>query len=98
MANHGVVDFHMRLPVEYKQEGDWTIASCPVLDVHSQGRSEEEAKRNIVEALQLFIESCFERGTLDDVLKEAGFSPADKVEKMPQNGHTVDVPLHLVAA
>jgi predicted RNase H-like HicB family nuclease len=62
MRNHGVVDFRLRLPVDFKQEGDWTIASCPVLDVHSQGRSEDEAKRNIIEAIQLFIDSSFERG------------------------------------
>ena len=49
------------------------IAQCPALDVFSQGETEEEAMDNLAEALQLFVESCRERGTLDTVLKECGF-------------------------
>ena len=33
----------------------------------------EEAKKNIAEALFMFFRSCFERGTLDAVLKQCGF-------------------------
>jgi hypothetical protein len=40
-----------------------------------QGRDQEEAVRNLIEAAQLFIESCFERNVLDEVLKNCGFAP-----------------------
>ena len=49
------------------------IAHCPALDVFSQGETEAAAVENLAEALQLFVESCRERGTLDAVLKECGF-------------------------
>ncbi len=58
-----------------KQEGKWYIASCLPLDVHSQGHDEGEALRNLAEAIKLFVESCYERGTLDQVLKDCGFTP-----------------------
>jgi len=41
--------------------------------VHSQGKTEVQAKKNLIEALSLFLESCHERGTLDAMLKECGF-------------------------
>ena len=49
------------------------IAHCPSLDVSSQGGTEEKALENLAEALQLFLESCRERGTLNDVLADCGF-------------------------
>jgi len=58
-----------------KRDGDWYIAHCPPLDLTTQGRTLAEAKKNLVEASQLFILSCFERGTLDQALKELGFVP-----------------------
>src|SRR5712692_4274474 len=58
-----------------KREGDWYIAHCPPLDVTTQGRTESEAKANLVEASALFLISCLERGTLDQALKELGFIP-----------------------
>jgi predicted RNase H-like HicB family nuclease len=58
-----------------KRQGDWYIAHCPPLDITTQGRTLAEAKKNLVEASELFIVSCLERGTLDQALKELGFKP-----------------------
>lgn len=63
-----------RLPLKFIRRKRGVIASCPVLDVHSQGETEEKAKKNLTEALTLFFVSCFEMGTLDAVLKQCGFS------------------------
>jgi len=52
------------------------LASCLILDVHSQGETSEKAKSNLTEALSLFLISCLERNTLDAVLKECGFKVA----------------------
>ncbi len=68
-----IVEFEVKLPVEVKPEGRWFIARCTLLDVYSQGESEDEALNNAAEALQLFLISCFERGVLDEVLKNCGF-------------------------
>ena len=39
-----------------EQEGNGYVALCPELDIASQGNSVEQAKRNLVEALELFFE------------------------------------------
>jgi len=69
------VECNVKLPFKITKRTKWFLASCPILDVHSQGDTEEIAKKNLVEALSLFLVSCFERGTLDEVLKKCGFSP-----------------------
>lgn len=63
------VTFTLNLPAVFEQEGDCVVASFPILDLSSQGRTRDEAARNLVEATQLFIESCYERNVLDEVLK-----------------------------
>ena len=40
-----------------KKDGDWYVARCMELDVTSQGKTVEEAKGNLKEALELYIES-----------------------------------------
>ena len=63
------VQFKLQLPVKIKKRAKWFVASCTILDVHSQGETQAKAKKNLVEALSLFLISCFERGTLGTVLK-----------------------------
>ena len=41
-----------------QRDGDWYVAWCPELDIASQGRTVEEARRNLVEALELFFEAA----------------------------------------
>jgi len=36
----------------------WFVALCPELDVVSQGKTVEEARRNITEAVELFLETA----------------------------------------
>ena len=71
------VTFNVKLPALVKKEkhGRRYISWCPVLDVYSQGESRDKALSNLSEALRLFFVSCFDRGTLDQVLKECGFKP-----------------------
>ncbi|MGB6867801.1 MAG: type II toxin-antitoxin system HicB family antitoxin, partial [Candidatus Aminicenantaceae bacterium] len=52
------------------------VSCCPVLDVWSQGETIESATENLREALQLFLIDCYERSTLDKVLKDSGFTAA----------------------
>ena len=40
------------------REGDGYVALCPELDVASQGASVEEARGNLIEALELFFETA----------------------------------------
>ncbi|HEX5502291.1 MAG TPA: type II toxin-antitoxin system HicB family antitoxin [Thermomicrobiales bacterium] len=41
-----------------EREGDRYVALCPELDVASQGNTVEEARHNLVEALELFLETA----------------------------------------
>lgn len=41
-----------------ERDDDWYVALCPELDIASQGQTVEEARDNLVEALQLFLETA----------------------------------------
>ena|SRR5271166_2712520 len=56
-----------------KKENGWYVAHCPPLDITTQGRTEAEAKKNLIEACELFVVSCFERGTFEQALRELGW-------------------------
>ncbi|MDR2800431.1 MAG: type II toxin-antitoxin system HicB family antitoxin [Desulfovibrio sp.] len=66
----------MPVEVNFKPCGKYWIASCPELDLATQGETFERAESNLREAVTLFIESCLQRGTLEEVLRRAGYSKA----------------------
>ena len=76
-----------------KRHGDWYVAHCPPLDLATQGRTYAEAKKNLVEASQLFIVSCLERGTLDQALKELGFVPFKANRVTVPNAFPIAIPV-----
>jgi predicted RNase H-like HicB family nuclease len=39
------------LPIILGKEGKWYVASCPVLDIATQGKTEKEARENIEELI-----------------------------------------------
>ncbi|MGD1913762.1 MAG: type II toxin-antitoxin system HicB family antitoxin [Rivularia sp. (in: cyanobacteria)] len=39
-------------------EDDWYVALCPELDIASQGKTIEEARDNLVEAVELFFQTA----------------------------------------
>lgn len=56
-----------------KERPGMYVSHCPALDLYSQGDTLVEAKKNIKEATELFIQSCIMRNTLTEVLTECGF-------------------------
>jgi predicted RNase H-like HicB family nuclease len=92
------VKFEFRLPVKVTKRRKWYLASCPMVDVHSQGDTEDKARHNLTEALSLFFISCLERKTLDRVLKDCGFAvgrlpkPVRSKRSAPSEDY-VDVPI-----
>jgi predicted RNase H-like HicB family nuclease len=69
------------LPMRVQKKGNWFIASCPALDVFSQGRTRAEAEQNLADALYSFLASCYEAETLEKVLHEAGFVSFPKTRR-----------------
>lgn len=53
------------------------VASCPTLQIKSQGTTQEQAKASIDDAVRLFVVHCLRRGILEEVLKNRGFAPVD---------------------
>jgi predicted RNase H-like HicB family nuclease len=43
------------LPIVIAREGKWYVASCPLLDIASQGKTEEEVKKNIQALIKEYI-------------------------------------------
>jgi len=41
-----------------EKEGDGYVALCPEVDVASQGSTVDEARRNVIEAIELFFETA----------------------------------------
>ena len=79
-----------------KREGRWYIAHCPPLDITTQGRTASEARRNLIEAAELFLISCLERGSLDQALRELGFTRVQKrVARRPENTFPMVIPVPL---
>ena len=42
-------------PVIIAKEGKWFVASCPLLDVATQGKSEDEVKENMVDLINDYL-------------------------------------------
>lgn len=91
-----VVRFTMSVPASVRKENKWFYSSCDELDVHSQGKTEKKAIDNLIEALQLFLETSYEQGTLDQVLRERGFVP-ERNAKNAADERMVEVSLSLIA-
>lgn len=98
------IQMTFKLPVKIFKEKEWFVGWCPALDVASQGETPEKAKAHLGEALLLFLETCLDHGTLDEVLRECGFVPVisdepyvAKPEETEMAGDTIDVPLYFLA-
>jgi predicted RNase H-like HicB family nuclease len=73
------LDVELRAFVRCDTEERW-IAVCPSIGVASQGMDPDDAKRCLDEAVQLWFESCIERGTLERALQESNFRPLHVAE------------------
>ena len=63
----------LNITIEVWQKKSWFVAKCPELDFISQGKTRDEAKKNLLEVIQIQFEEMTEMGTLDDYLAECGY-------------------------
>ena len=66
---------HLVYRAEIFREDQQFVAICPELNVSSFGDDVDEARESLREAVDLFLEECESMGTLQAVLREAGFTP-----------------------
>jgi len=56
-------------PIVISKEGKWFVASCPALDIATQGRTEKEVKQNIAELINDFLnDPDTTKPTMEDLL------------------------------
>jgi predicted RNase H-like HicB family nuclease len=69
------------------KEGKMYVAYVPELDLSSCGSTDEEARKNIRDAVRGFVETSAEMGTLAEILKEGVRSQKLEVrsQKEPAN-------------
>ena len=63
----------LTISVQMWKKDNWYIAKCPELDFLSQGGDPEEARRNLLEVVEIQLEEMTELGTLDEYLSECGY-------------------------
>jgi hypothetical protein len=64
------------------REGNTFVSYSPRLDISSCGNSVEEAKKNLMTAVRLFLEESEKMGTLEEILGEAGYERTDETHWM----------------
>ena len=64
---------NLEYTVQIWQEGDQFIAHAMPLDVMSSGHTIDAAREALDEAVELFLDTAAEVGTLEEVLQECGF-------------------------
>ena len=72
------------------KEGDMYTAFCPEIDVASCGRTVDEAKRNLREALQIYVEETSKMGTLNDLLEEAGYDVSSEEDVLVKRKEIIE--------
>lgn len=68
---------NLQTTIEIWKKGGWYLARTPELDFISQGRTSEEAKKNLLEVIRIQFKEMSEMGTLNEYLYECGFETTE---------------------
>jgi hypothetical protein len=55
------------------KEGKMFVAYAPELDLSSCATTQVKAQKNLLDAVRLFLEEAEKKGSLEEILAEAGF-------------------------
>ena len=72
------------ITIEIVKKGMWYIARAVELDFVTQGRTADEAKKNLFEVIEIQFEEMNKLGTLEDYLKECGYEIDKKMKVYPE--------------
>lgn len=67
----------LKATIELWQKEKWCIARLPELDFVAQGKTIDEAKKNLFEVIKIQFAEMKEMGTLEEYLAECGFMVKD---------------------
>ncbi|MCI2430140.1 hypothetical protein LM602_01630 [Candidatus Acetothermia bacterium] len=74
----------LHLTGEVWREGHMYTAYCRELDLASCGRTVEEAWKNLYQVFEIFLEETSKKGTLQELLEEAGLIPRGETMERPE--------------
>lgn len=74
-------EIRVRLHTLHRRDGRQWLIWCPAIDVMTQARTKKLARESLRDAVELWFESCIERGVLNEALKELGFVETPLSEK-----------------
>jgi hypothetical protein len=66
------------------QDGETYVSYSPALDVSSCGATGDDARRNIRDAVRGFLAASADMGTLDEILREAGYEREGETWRAPE--------------
>lgn len=69
----------LKITIEFWKEGKFYISHSPELDMVAQGKSLEEAKKNLMEVIEIQFEEMRKLDTLNEFLSEAGYVSRDNL-------------------
>ena len=72
------------ITIEIVKKGMWYVARAVELDFVTQGRTADEAKKNLFEVIEIQFEEMNKLGTLEDYLKECGYEIDEKMKVYPE--------------
>lgn len=78
------MDTTVNFTTEIWKAGQYFVAWTPELDVSSMGITIDESRKNLREAVGLFLEETEKMGTLREVLEEAGYMRIDQMWRAPE--------------
>jgi len=74
-------NLEIKIPVQIIKEDNIFVAHTPALDLCTQGDTYEEAEKMLGEMIHIFFEECIERGTIEQVLKDCGWTKIAQKKK-----------------
>jgi len=75
---------NISVTVHIFKEGETFVAYVPELDLSSCGSTDEEARKNIRDAVRGFLKTSESMGTLDEILEEAGYRREGRNWRAPE--------------
>jgi len=81
---------HILVSEQIWKEGNMYSSYCPELDIASCGKTVKVARKNLKEAIEIFIEETKKLGTLHDLLEEAGYDLSSKDEVLIKRKEIVE--------
>lgn len=80
------------LPILIAKEGKWFVASCPILGIATQGKTEKEVKENMTQLINEYLKDPdTPKPSLDDLMAVSLTNIPIEMPKSVMHGKTSDI-------